>query len=354
MTLSFEHSSADLQKVLKVRFGVLSPDEIKAMSVCEILTPVTYLNGVPADNGLLDLRMGTMDRGLRCKTCSMDMRECPGHFGHIELVRPALHIGFITTIIKVLRCVCFHCSTLLVSKEHKNYGYAMRIKNPKKRLQAILKICQGMKRCNGGFDLDEEAIVGEDALLKGDSTDLDLTKRSSSGCGNLLPQYRVEDGFKVLITFPEDSDVIEGEQDRKKVLSAARIHEILKRVSDDDCRALGFDPVYARPDWFVVTVLAVPPPAVRPSVTFKGSARSSDDLTYKLADIVKINLQLRRHEAQGAAEPILQDYTDLLQYHICTLMDNEMSGQPQSLQRSGKPIKSIRQRLVGKSRPRPW
>ena len=344
----FEHSSAEMQKVVRVRFGVLSPDEVKAMSVCEVLSPITYLNGVPADNGLLDLRMGTMERALKCKTCSMDMRECPGHFGHIELARPCLHIGFLSTIVKVLRCVCFHCSTLLVSAEHKNYGYAMRMKNPKKRLQALLKICQGMKKCNGGFDLDEEAVVGEDALIKGDSTDLD-PKRSSSGCGNVLPQYRVEDGFKVMITFPEDSDVIEGEQDRKKALSAGRIHEILKRVSDADCRALGFDPTYARPDWFVITVLAVPPPCVRPSVAFKGGARSSDDLTYKLSDIVKINLQLKRNEQQGAAEPILQDYTDLLQYHICTLMDNEMSGQPQSLQRSGKPIKSIRQRLVGKA-----
>src|SRR5205823_4924045 len=117
----------------------------------------------------------------------------PGHFGHIELARPCLHIGFISTIVKVLRCVCFHCSALLVSKDHKNYAYAMRIANPKKRLQAILHICQGMKRCNGGFDLDEEAIVGEEGLKDasmafmgsgdGAADQLLMPKRSSSGCG---------------------------------------------------------------------------------------------------------------------------------------------------------------------------
>ena len=346
----FEHSSAELQRVLRVRFGILSPDETKAMSVCEVTSPVTYINGTPADNGLLDLRMGTMERNFKCRTCAQDMRECPGHFGHIELARPCLHISLITTVVKVLRCVCFHCSSLLISKDHKNYPHVMRIANKKKRLAAMLKVCQGMKRCNGGYDIDEEAVVGEDALIGGDRTDMDSRpSRVSSGCGNILPVYRVEEGFKVMITFPEDSDVIEGEQDRKKALSAGRIHEILKRVSDDDVRTLGFDPVYARPDWFVITVLAVPPPPVRPSVMFSSSARSSDDLTYKLADIVKINQQLRRHEQQGAAEPILQDYSDLLQYHVATLMDNELSGQPQSLQRSGKPIKSIRQRLVGKA-----
>lgn len=44
-----------------------------------------------------------------------NMTECCGHFGHIELAKPVFHIGFITKAIKVLRCVCFYCSKLLVS-----------------------------------------------------------------------------------------------------------------------------------------------------------------------------------------------------------------------------------------------
>lgn len=42
------------------------------------------------------------------------MTECPGHFGHIELAKPVFHVGFVTKIMKVLRCVCFFCSKLLV------------------------------------------------------------------------------------------------------------------------------------------------------------------------------------------------------------------------------------------------
>lgn len=45
---------------------------------------------------------------------SGNMTECPGHFGHIELAKPVFHVGFITKIMKVLRCVCFFCSKLLV------------------------------------------------------------------------------------------------------------------------------------------------------------------------------------------------------------------------------------------------
>lgn len=42
------------------------------------------------------------------------MTECPGHFGHIELAKPVFHVGFISKIMKVMRCVCFFCSKLLV------------------------------------------------------------------------------------------------------------------------------------------------------------------------------------------------------------------------------------------------
>lgn len=44
-----------------------------------------------------------------------NMTECPGHFGHIDLAKPVFHVGFVTKTIKILRCVCFYCSKMLVS-----------------------------------------------------------------------------------------------------------------------------------------------------------------------------------------------------------------------------------------------
>lgn len=58
-------------------------------------------------------------------------------------------------------------------------------------------------------------------------------------------------------------------------LTAERAHEVLKAITDDDCRALGFDPKWTRPDWMVLTVFPVPPPAVRPSVMMDGTNRST-------------------------------------------------------------------------------
>ena len=44
-------------------------------------------------------------------------------------------------------------------------------------------------------------------------------------------------------------------------------------------------------------IISVPPLAVRPAVVMFGSARNQDDLTHKLADIVKANNELQRNEA---------------------------------------------------------
>ena len=47
----------------------------------------------PRMGGLMDPRMGTIDRNFKCQTCGEGMSECPGHFGHIELARPVFHPG---------------------------------------------------------------------------------------------------------------------------------------------------------------------------------------------------------------------------------------------------------------------
>lgn len=53
-----------------------------------------------------------------------------------------------------------------------------------------------------------------------------------------------------------------------------------------------------------------------------------DDLTHKLADIVKINNQLRRNEQSGAAAHVIAEDVKLLQFHVATMVDNELPGLP--------------------------
>lgn len=76
--------------------------------------PYTMEGGRPKIGGLMDPRQGVIDRVAKCQTCAGNMAICPGHFGHIELAKPVYHIGYLTKVIKLLRCVCFYCSRLLI------------------------------------------------------------------------------------------------------------------------------------------------------------------------------------------------------------------------------------------------
>ena len=73
-----------------------------------------------------------------------------------------------------------------------------------------------------------------------------------------------------------------------------------------------------------------------------------DDLTHKLSDIIKYNESLRIKIEKDAKPEIIQDWTNMLQYHVSTLVDNEIPQISQATHRSGRPLKSIRQRLKGK------
>ena len=66
----------------------------------------------------------------------------------------------------------------------------------------------------------------------------------------------------------------EKSQEKKMNVMAERVLEIFKNISDEDCKVLGLDPQFARPDWMLVTCLPVPPLPVRPTVVMHGSARN--------------------------------------------------------------------------------
>ena len=76
--------------------------------------PCTVEGGKPKIGGLMDPRQGVIERTGRCQTCAGNMTNCPGHFGHIELAKPVFHVGFLSKTVKILRCVCYYCSRLLI------------------------------------------------------------------------------------------------------------------------------------------------------------------------------------------------------------------------------------------------
>uniref|UniRef100_A0A914QEG3 DNA-directed RNA polymerase n=1 Tax=Panagrolaimus davidi TaxID=227884 RepID=A0A914QEG3_9BILA len=143
----------------------------------------------------------------------------------------------------------------------------------------IYDLCKTKSCCEGDDGPEEGEEMLEDRINKG-------------GCGRYQPTYR-RTGIDINAEWKKN--VNEDTQERKIVVTAEKVLEVFKAISDAECRILGLDPVFARPDWMICTVMPVPPLAVRPAVVTFGSARNQDDLTHKLSDIVKTNNQLKRY-----------------------------------------------------------
>ena len=106
------------KQVNGIKFSLVSPDQINKMAVAKIVTPELYdVDGYPVDGGLMDLRLGAIDPGVRCRTCGGRLKECLGHSGMIELARPVLHIKYITLIDIVLKSTCEACGRVLLSED---------------------------------------------------------------------------------------------------------------------------------------------------------------------------------------------------------------------------------------------
>src|SRR3989344_1477781 len=103
------------KQISSIIFSVLSAKTIKQMASAKIVTPELYdKEGYPVDGGLMDIRLGVIDPGLKCKTCGSRIKECVGHFGYIELARPVIHINFVSLITNLLRSTCRECGRILL------------------------------------------------------------------------------------------------------------------------------------------------------------------------------------------------------------------------------------------------
>jgi len=297
-----------------IKFSVWSPTEIRKYSVAEITAPETYdEDGMSVQGGLMDGRLGTLEPGQKCITCGNTAARCPGHFGHIELAEPVLHIAFIDNIYKLLLTTCRSCARLKIPKEDLEEYH--RILN-KKAAYTVISVKH----------------------IPDQITEKAKKEKTCPHCGK--SQYD--------LIFTKPTIFIEKTELGENRLLPITIRERFSHMIDDDLKLLGYDPSTARPEWFVLQVLPVPPVTVRPSIILETGIRSEDDLTHKLVDIIRVNQRLKESKEAGTPPLIVQDLVDLLQYHTTTYFDNEVSGIPQAHHRSGRPLKTLTQRLKGK------
>jgi len=276
-------------KIKQINFSLMSPEIVRKLSVMEVTTSEVYdIDGYPIEGGVMDPRMGVIDPGMRCKTCGETMGGCPGHFGRIELAKPVLNVNYLKQIKDALTFTCPKCGKLLLEGK------------------------------------DAENIEAKASKLTPPS--------KCPSCGESIEKIKFEKPFAFFRG--------------KKQLTPEEIREQLEKISDEDAKKLGF--VGGRPEWTVLTTILVPSITVRPSITLENGDRSEDDLTHKLVDIVRINKRLKDNLIMGAPEFIIDDLWELLQYHVATFFNNELSGVPPARHRSGRALKTIAQRLKSK------
>lgn len=316
--------SSELEPIVGIQFGIFSPEEIERRSVVEITTHATYDGNEPKLGGLFDPRMGVLENGKECRSCGQTNHHCPGHFGHYRIARPVYYIQFFPKVLNILRCVCIRCSKLLIDKNlYKNLSK----RRGEARMREVLNACGNITRCG---------------------------QQTEDGCGARQPDRYLKEGIARVIAEWDDG---EGAATRPEGVAAQKMRQpleveyvlrLFRAVTDEDVDFMGLSRHWCRPDWMICTTLSIPPPQMRPSVVQDNNQRSEDDLTHKLVDIIKTNKTLQQKIDASASKGIIDEWTNVLQYHIATLVDNQIPGVAQSAQRSGRTLKSIQQRLGSK------
>ena len=324
-----------IESIVRIDFSIYSNQDILKDSAISDPNGITvaeiYNNGEPVQGGAIDKRLGVTESKFECGTCGETAIRCPGHFGHIRFVEPVFHMGFLIFLKSILSCICIRCNKLLVYKNENEIAKLIRNKQGKQRFAEIRSICKGITHC----------------------------QKDNYGCGTPAHKITIDKKYGNVFLLAEairkNGDVDEQMDVRKRtpyILTPQLCYDILRSVSDEDCRIMGFDPEKSRPEDMIIVNFPVPPVQVRPSIKMEilSSSTIDDDLTHKLVDIIKNNENLKNVKGDGSlskSSSVNDDFM-LLQFHVATFFANDIMGIPRSQQKNKKVTKSLSERLKGK------
>eukprot|EP00931_Biecheleriopsis_adriatica_P023570 TRINITY_DN14859_c1_g1_i1.p1 TRINITY_DN14859_c1_g1~~TRINITY_DN14859_c1_g1_i1.p1 ORF type:complete len:1545 (+),score=399.75 TRINITY_DN14859_c1_g1_i1:144-4778(+) len=335
---TFNHYQVD-----SVDFTALSADEIARYSEVEVLNCAQYdlANEKPLVFGPLDGRMGTCSKTDICTTCGKRFEDCVGHFGHINLVMPVYHVGYLKQVYQVMQCICKACSRVLLQPELRE-RYLKRLRRSetddfqrsslhKRLIESCKKVRQcpycgasnvGMKKGGGGVPLMLRHLIGP------------AQRRAPE---DVSAQFA--ESFHDAKAFNKDLDghVDKASQD----FNPLACYHTLQKVTPQDRELLGLVP----PERLMMTFVPVPPVCIRPTVSMGDKGTREDDLTMAIGEIVKANQSLQNHLARNCLPKQVMEAWEFLQEACARYVNSEVSGLSQM---RGTPMQSICSRLKGK------
>src|SRR3989338_6103199 len=210
------------KKIGSISFSLFSPKQITDLAAAKVVTPELYdREGYPVDGGLMDIRLGVIDPGLRCKTCGGKLKECPGHFGYIELARPVIHAKFVRQIFDLLKSSCKYCGRFLIQEG------------------AIKKYLSTIEKSDEEENIDIRRRKLRDIVAK------HKVKDKCPHCDKKQETIKLEKPYNFY--------------ENEVRLSPIEIRARLEKIPDEDLPLFGLTAPGIRPEWMILTALQIPP-----------------------------------------------------------------------------------------------
>lgn len=313
------------RRIERIKFSMFSASEISKIAEVEVFKGLYYdTQKKPIANGLLDPKMGPPNKssGL-CATCHAKYEDCPGHYGCLNLALPVFNIGYIGSILDLLKCICKSCSHILLPEEERR-EFLKKMRNSKLdslqkselRKKIIKKLsskqvvkCLGCRYLNGKVKKGKSALAIVHNRPRQDKND----EENEASCPSLIN--------------PHDALLL------------------FKQMLDQDCELLYLND---RPEKLVITNISVPPMALRPSVFVDGGIQSNEnDITERLKRIIQANACLHQGLQEPSGSYKLLDDWDYLQVEVAQYINSDVRVAIQG-QQPPKPLSGFVQRLKGK------
>ncbi|KHG07033.1 DNA-directed RNA polymerase III subunit RPC1 [Gossypium arboreum] len=324
------------RRIKSIKFSMFSDSEIAKAAEVQVYKGVYYdPQSRPIEGGLLDPRMGPPNKSGKCATCDGSFGDCPGHYGYLPLVLPVYNVGYLSTILDILKCICKSCSRILLDdKLAKDYLKKMRAPKtePLKKAEIMKSV---VKKCT--------AMAGGKAVKCSRCGYLNGTvKKAPKMIGVFHDRSKVNDNsseeLKSAISHTKES---KSSINTSSVLNPVKVLSLFKRMTDVDCELLYLSD---RPEKFIITNIAVPPTAIRPSVPVDSN---ENDITERLKRIIQANSSLRQQLVDSNAAFHCLNGWDLLQVDVAQYINSDVRGVPTEMQPS-RPLSGFLQRLKGK------
>lgn len=316
-----------------IKISVASPDQIKSLSYGEVkkIETINYRTFRPEKDGLFCPKIfgPTQDwtcicgkykrikhRGIVCEKCGVEVIESRvrrERMGHIELVKPVVHLWY-------LRETPSHLSLIL----------NISIKD----LERVIYFEAYIVTTQGKSPFKIKTIINSkeySEYLDKHPEDFEFVADMGAEPLKLLLER---------INLPLEISLLKANLD-KTTSSLLRV-KLIRRIK----LLTQLMNAKIRPEWMILKTVPVIPPDLRPLVPLDGGRFASSDLNELYRRVINRNLRLKRLIEISAPSVIIKNEQRILQESVDALIDNSRKAQPVRINK--KPLKSLSEMLRGK------